>query len=77
MEVEQFGFVFQAVAGFVVDDPENGQDDGSEQENRREYHDENVLAPRATLPGRFVVFIVTPVKKRKNFSINNWNYRPK
>lgn len=63
MEVEQFTLVFQAVALFVVDDPEDGQHDGSEKENRREDHDENVLAPWAALPSRFVIFIVTPKTK--------------
>jgi hypothetical protein len=68
MEVKQFAFILQAVALFVVDDPEHGENDGSEQKNRREDHDENVLAPRAALPSRFVVFIVTPERAKEFFN---------
>lgn len=69
VEVEQFTLVLQTVTLFVVDDPEDGQDDGSKQENRREDNDKDVLAPRAALPSRLVILIITPEIKRWNFSI--------
>lgn len=34
MEVEEFAFVFEAVSSFVVDNPEDGQDNSGEEENR-------------------------------------------
>lgn len=64
MEVEQQLLLLvvcgvETVAAFVVDDPEHGQHDGGEQEDRWEDNDEDVLAPWTALPSGLGVFIVS------------------
>jgi hypothetical protein len=45
MKIELFGGILEAVAGAIEDNPEDGHHDGRQQQDAREHHDEDVLAP--------------------------------
>jgi hypothetical protein len=65
MEVPQLALVLETVSRFVVDDPEYREHECGEQEDGGDDGDEDVLAPRAALPGGLVILIVPPANKTK------------